>query len=128
MPRRKKCCYTPLGEVAAAATAAGMSYGKYVARQYAVLHKSKRQPSPPSKWVHPHRTILEGLNKELSHPETRAEYLNDPEAKRQLLIAEANERERRELIRKSRDAECRVQSWCRSTEEIIRKRGYNSVR
>ena len=105
MPRRKKTSCTPIGEVAAAATAAGMSYGKYVARQYAVLHKSKRQPSPPSKWVHQNRTLLEGLNQELRNPETRAAYLNDNEAKAECLMREANRREaeRKEGVNNDQD-------------------------
>lgn len=126
MSRRKKCCYTPLGRIVAEAEAEGMSYGKYVAQQEAHLYRHPRQNNTPSTWVHPQRTLLEGLNKELRNLETRAEYLNDPEAKCQLLIAEANARERKQIAQKVNSAERRVRTWCREMEVLIKKKGKNT--
>lgn len=124
--RRKKCCYTPVGRIVAEAEAAGMSYGKYEAHRCAVLYNHPRQKNTPSTWAHPHRTILESLNQELRNPSTRAAYLNDPEARRDVLVAEAESRQRMELIRKCKDAERRVRAWCREMDALIKKKERNT--
>lgn len=126
MPRRKQCSYTPLGYTVTAAEAAGMSYGKYVAHRCSVLYKHPRQKNTPSTWVHPHRTLLESLNQELRNPATRAVYLNDPEARRDVLIAEANARERREIYCKCKEAERRVRAWCREMDVLMKKKERNT--
>lgn len=92
-PRRgRKKCATPLGDVVRAATEAGLTYGQYVALNDPVLRASK--PNKENGWTHPNRTLIEALDTELTNPETRAEWLNDPKAK-QILADRENEAERR---------------------------------
>lgn len=114
MPRKKH--YTPLGRIVAEAQAEHMSYGEYVAREESHVYRSARKPNKPSAWVHKNRTLLEGLDKELTHLDSRAEWLMDPKAKQKLVDIQA-QRE------KSRAAEQRVCSFMAATEATLRKAG-----
>ena len=114
MPRKKT--YTPLGAVVAAAEAEHMSYGEYVAREERHAYISARKPNKPSAWVHPNRTIFEGLDKELTHLDSRAEWLMDSRAKEKLMEQQAQ----REA---NRIAEQRVCTFLEATETALRKAG-----
>ncbi len=115
MSHRKKP-YTPLGRIVAEATAEHMSYGEYVAREEHYAYVSASKPNTPSKQVHINRTLLEGLDCELTHIDSRAKWLNDPEALKKL-------KEIRERRAKEHSAEQRVRAFFAAIDEGFRKRG-----
>lgn len=93
-----------------------MSYGEYVAKTEPHAYISARKPNKPSRWVHPNRTLIEGLDKELTHLDSRAEWLMDPRAKEKLMEQQAQ----REA---NRIAEQRVCTFLEATEAALRKAG-----
>ncbi len=114
MRRRRKKYDTPLGNTAAAAAKAGLTYGKYVAAEESSIYRLRRTENKPSTYVSRDRTIIESLDQELRNPETRAAWLHDPEAIK-------------ELERRSEAAENRVRAFCEATELIITARNTKGV-
>ncbi len=111
--RRRKKYDTPLGNTAAAVKA-GLTYGKYVAAEESSIYRLRRTENKPSPYVSRDRTIIESLDQELRNPETRAAWLHDPEAIK-------------ELERRSEAAENRVRAFCEATELIITARNTKGV-
>lgn len=70
----------------------GLTYGQLVGAEHDKLYT--RPENKPSKNVCKNRTLLEGLNTELTSPESRAEWLGDPVAIRAVAIKEMKRKER----------------------------------
>ena len=125
--RRRRKVRTELGRVVAEAEAAGLSYGKYVAQTECYAYVRPRPENRPSARVDPNRTLLDGLNSELTNLESRVEWLKDPVAKA-ILNKRASDAEYRaricaEIDRRNTATERRVREFCIGTQEMLRKRG-----
>ncbi len=113
----KRINRTALDSVVALAAEEGQSYGKYVARmEHPVIVPRKRQwASKKSSWTSPRRTILEGLDCELTHKDTRAEWLDDE------IVKEKN-------LHCSQEAERKVRAFFAEMDEhFSSKRRYTCI-
>ena len=85
-------CDSEIGDVNRKAKENGLTYGRQVAAEYEKRYK--RPENKPSKAVCKNRTLLEGLDSELSNIDSRAEWLGDPEAIRAVAIRDMKRKEK----------------------------------